>query len=102
MSYYKQNREIIIQKQKQYRQNNLEYIKDVQRMWYQKKRYHIRCSICGVKYLKHNEKNHFKTQRHKRGYTKIQPKEQEPLEQEKIIPHKVIFVSKNKILWRLP
>lgn len=111
MSYYEKNRKVILEKQKQYRKDNLEYVKDYQRIWYQQKRYHIRCSICGVKYLKHNEKNHFKTKRHQRGYTKIQPtkqvkvkeKEKETLEEEeKIIPYATIFVSKNKIIWRLP
>jgi hypothetical protein len=104
MSYYEIKKQKILQKQKQYRKDNLEYIKDYQRMWYQQKRYHIRCSICGVKYLKHNEKNHFKTKRHQRGYTKIQQKVKVKLKvkEEKIIPYKTIFVSKNKIIWRLP
>lgn len=109
MSYNKSYYEKHKQNVKTYRQNNLEYCKDYQRMWYQQKRYHIKCSICGVKYLKHNEKNHFKTKRHQRGYTKIQPKVKVKVkeikqveEEEKIIPYKNIFVSKNVIIWSLP
>lgn len=112
MSYYQQNRKFIIERQKKYRKDNLEYVKDMQRLWYQQNRYHIICTICSVKYLKHNEKNHFKTKKHQRGLygvrlkdnkQKKQPKEKEVIiEQEKIIPYKTIFVSKNKILWNLP
>lgn len=111
MSYYQQNRKSIIEKQKQYRKDNLEYVKDMQRLWYQQNRFHIRCSICGTKYLKHNQKNHFKTKRHKRGLYGVRPKskkqkiipkeKEEIIEQEKIIPYKTIFVSKNKILFGL-
>ena len=53
MSYYETHKKNV----KTYRQNNLEYCKEYQRLWYQKKRYHINC-VCGSKYLKHNEKNH--------------------------------------------
>ena len=108
MSYYEQHKKNV----KKWRNNNLEYAKDMQRLWYQKNRYHITCIICGVKYLKHNEKNHFKTQRHQRGLhgvrpkskkQNIQPKEKEQIiEEKKIIPYKTIFVSKGKILWNLP
>ena len=111
MSYYELKKHKIIQKQKQYRKDNLEYIKDYQRMWYQQKRYHIRCSICGVKYLKHNEKNHFKTQRHQRGLCGVRPKskkqdtqpkqKEEIIEEKNIVPYKTIFVSKGKILFGL-
>jgi hypothetical protein len=112
MSYYQQHREFIIERQKQYRKNNLEYVKDIQRLWYQQNRYHIKCTICGVKYLKHNEKNHFKTKRHQRGLHGVRPKskkqkiipkeKEEIIEEKKIIPFKTIFVSKNKISWNLP
>ena len=111
MSYYQQNRKSIIEKQKQYRKDNLEYCKEMQMLWYQRNRYHITCTICRSKYLKHNEKQHFKTQRHQRGLygirpkskkQNIQPKEKEEIiEEEKIIPYKTIFISKNKILWNL-
>lgn len=108
MSYYQQNRKSIIEKQKQYRKDNLEYVKDMQRLWYQQNRFHIRCTVCGTKYLKHNEKNHFNTRRHQRALHGVRPtskkqKTKKPKEKEdqKIIPYKTIFVSKNKILFGL-
>jgi len=108
MSYSEKHKENV----KKYRQNNLEYCKDYQRLWYQKNRYHITCTICGSKYLKHNEKQHFRTQKHQRnlhGFIRpkskkqnIQPKEKEQIiEEQNIVPYKTIFVSKGKILWNL-
>jgi hypothetical protein len=111
-SYYQRNKESVIQNQKQYRQRNLEYVKEMQMLWYQKNRFHITCSICRSKYLKHNQKQHFKTQKHQRGLhgdirrknkkQNIQPQEKEEIiEEQKIIPYKTVFVSKGKILWSL-
>jgi len=111
MSYYEKHKENSIRNQKQYRERHLEYVKDYQRLWYQRNRYHITCTICGSKYLKHNEKQHFRTQKHQRGLhgvrpkskkQNIKPKEKEQIIEEKnIIPYKTIFVSKGKILWNL-
>ena len=107
MSYNKSYYETHKKNVKTYRQNNLEYCKEYQRLWYQKKRYHINC-VCGSKYLKHNEINHLKTQKHKRGLSGVRPTSKKPKikkpkekEEQKIIPYKTIFVSKNKILWSL-
>jgi len=103
MSYYETHKKNV----KTYRQNNLEYCKEYQRLWYQKKRCHINC-VCGSKYLKHNEKNHLKTEKHKRGLCGVRPtskkqktKKPKEKEEQKIIPYKTIFVSKNKIIWNL-
>jgi len=111
-SYYQHNKESVIQNQKQYRQRNLEYVKEIQMLWYQKNRYHIICTICRSKYLKHNQKQHFKTQKHQRHlHGNIRPKskkqkttkkeKEQIIEEKKIIPYKTLFVSKGKILWSL-
>jgi len=110
-SYYEKNKKTISKRRKEYRKNNLENMKDYQRLWYQKNRYHIKCTICRSKYLQHNKNQHFKTQKHqtalhgarpknKRTINKKEQKEQ-VIKEQKIIPYKTIFVSKNKILFDL-
>ena len=108
-SYYEKNKKIISKRRKEYRKNNLENMKDYQRLWYQKKRYHIKCTICRSKYLQHNKNQHFKTQKHQRALHGARPKNKKPkqikqkeqdIKEQKIIPYKTIFVGRGIIKWR--
>jgi len=63
MNYYEKNKKHNNEISKLYRKNNLPFVKRQQRIWYIKTKKYIICS-CGSRYLKHNEKNHFKTNKH--------------------------------------
>ena len=110
-SYYEKNKKTILKRRKVYRKNNLENMKDYQRLWYQKNRYHIKCTICRSKYLQHNKTQHFKTQKHQRALHGARPKnkrtknkkeqviKEQDIEEQKIIPYKTIFVGRGIIKW---
>jgi len=62
--------------------------KEYKKLWYEKKRCYINCS-CGSRYLKYNEKNHLKTEKHINFINYLQTNK----------PVKNIFIKGSIISW---
>jgi len=70
--YYQNNKKTILEKKKEYREENKEKLAEVRKEYYQnnkktileKKKEKIECSICKCYIIKHHFKRHTKTKRH--------------------------------------
>ena len=80
---------------KKWQNNNLEYVKEYKWLWFQKKRFHIKCG-CGSMYLKHNQKNHFKTNKHKKFIFGVKPKNNKITNSQEIITNSQEIITNSQ------
>lgn len=61
--WYEENKKETLEKQKAYKEANIEAYKERQKEWYESNKERVKCE-CGADIIKHNMAGHIKTQKH--------------------------------------